>query len=636
MNNLAELKKSLAVALPAAAMFFSGCMMEQERQEPEMTVALQVSAAAPVHGTGALKDSRQLLLSKRSDANSKVMLLPPTFPPINLPLPAAFDLTPYTPPPGDQGGLNSCVGWAVGYAAKSEQEVLEESWNRTSTRHQFSPKYIYNQINGGKNVPVTVAAALDLVVSQGVDNLESWPYSLTDYSTKPDADSRSRASRYRADSWSSLAPVVYDLKLAIRSGAPLITLIAVYPELHSLNATNDTYDDLSGSQMGNHVVTLIAYDDARQAFKFINSWGTGWGAGGYGWIPYNLIGNSRLGADVYRLNDRGNVKGFSKANHPRMTADVNNDGKLDIVTFANDGVYVSTSNGTTFNPATIWSRSYGSITGWDAKTPRVLADVNNDYKADIIGFGLNDVMVSLSTGTSFAPAVVWHTSFAFNDGWDAKTVRVVADVNLDNKADIIGFGINDVFVSLSSGSSFGPAQVWHSDFAYNDGWDAKTTRLVADVNDDKRADIIGFGYNDVYVALSTGSGFGAPQIWNTAFGVNDGWDAKTVKVVGDVNNDRKADIVGFGVNDVFVSLSTGSGFGAASLWHDNFGYTDGWDDNTVKIVGDVTGDKRADIVGFGINDVVFAAANVNGTAFGVPQMAVSRNYAYTANEWYLP
>jgi hypothetical protein len=37
-------------------------------------------------------------------------------------------------------------------------------------------------------------------------------------------------------------------------------------------------------------MAIVGYDDAKQAFKVINSWGTSWGSNGYGWISYNLFG----------------------------------------------------------------------------------------------------------------------------------------------------------------------------------------------------------------------------------------------------------------------------------------------------------------------------------------------------------
>ena len=77
-------------------------------------------------------------------------------------LPSSLDMRNKIAPPGDQGGENSCVAWAVGYATKTLQEAEEEGWSVSTNKHVFSPSWIYNQINGGMNVPTSFSNALSL------------------------------------------------------------------------------------------------------------------------------------------------------------------------------------------------------------------------------------------------------------------------------------------------------------------------------------------------------------------------------------------------------------------------------------------------------------------------------------------
>jgi hypothetical protein len=79
---------------------------------------------------------------------------------------------------------------------------------------------------------------------------------------------------------------------------------------------------------------------------------------------------------------------------------------------------------------------------------------------------------------------------------------------------------------------------------------------VGDVNNDGRDDLIGFGQDGVYVALSTGSGFGAVSRWTNDFDLSHGWTvSQYVRTVGDVNNDGKADLVGFGLDGVYIATA---------------------------------------------------------------------------------
>ncbi|WP_210316720.1 FG-GAP-like repeat-containing protein, partial [Bradyrhizobium sp. CIR3A] len=154
-------------------------------------------------------------------------------------------------------------------------------------------------------------------------------------------------------------------------------------------------------------------------------------------------------------------------------------------------------------------------------------------------------------------------------GWSSDDLhkRVLADVNGDGKADIVGFGQAGVFVSLATGSGHFAAPTFElAAFAPGaGGWssDDLFKRELADVNGDGKADIVGFGQAGVFVSLATGSGhFGAPSFELAAFTPGaGGWSSDDLykRELADVNGDGKADIVGFGQAGVFVSLATGSG-----------------------------------------------------------------------------
>lgn len=67
-----------------------------------------------------------------------------------------------------------------------------------------------------------------------------------------------------------------------------------------------------------------------------------------------------------------------------------------------------------------------------------------------------DTEVNVNTLKSKSSSqLLWSTNLCYNDNWRVrKHPRMTADVNGDGKADLINFGSNSVYVSLSTGSSF--------------------------------------------------------------------------------------------------------------------------------------------------------------------------------------
>ena len=164
--------------------------------------------------------------------------------------------------------------------------------------------------------------------------------------------------------------------------------------------------------------------------------------------------------------------------------------------------------GPNFGPPSLWAGHFGyDAGGWRVEQhPRFMADVNNDGRDDVVGFGNAGVYVSLSTGSSFSAPTLWVGQFGYDaGGWRVEQhPRHMADVNGDGRLDIVGFGHAGVYTSLSTGASFGRAELWVDSFGYDaGGWRVERhPRLMADVNADGFSDIVGFGNAGAYVSLA--------------------------------------------------------------------------------------------------------------------------------------
>jgi Ca2+-binding RTX toxin-like protein len=337
---------------------------------------------------------------------------------------------------------------------------------------------------------------------------------------------------------------------------------------------------------------------------------------------------------AYATNFAINNAGWTSFDqYPRQLADVNGDSLADIVGFGGDAVYVSLAkgDGTFDNIQTAFDGNYTiNDGGWASfdQYPRQLADVNGDGRADIVGFGSDAVYVSLAKGdgTFSAMQTALDNGFTINDGgWATfdQYPRQLADVNGDGRADIVGFWGNAVYVSLAKGDgTFNSAQIaLDNNFTINDGgWATfdQYPRHLADVNGDGRADIVGFGGNAVYVSLAKEEGtFNSAQIaLDNNFTINDRrWTTfdQYPRRLADMNGDGRADIVGFSSDAVYVSLAKEDGTfsNAQTAFDESFTIIHGgWTsfNQYPRHLADVNGDGRDDIVGFGV-DAVYASLN---------------------------
>jgi hypothetical protein len=211
-------------------------------------------------------------------------------------LPAKVDLSGNMPPPGHQGNLNACVGWAMAYALKSYEEKVENgtsyfSGDRIDPTKVFSPAFIYNQCNNGRDGGVFYPDAFNLLSEKGAATWADMPYDGKDFTTQPSADVKARAKRYRVDFWRQVnAKDTKEIKAHLNAGFPVLIGAAVDEAFVKLPA-GKIWKSL-GRALGGHAMILVGYDDAKNAFRIMNSWGPGWCEDGFCWVDYDFFRNN--------------------------------------------------------------------------------------------------------------------------------------------------------------------------------------------------------------------------------------------------------------------------------------------------------------------------------------------------------
>jgi hypothetical protein len=200
------------------------------------------------------------------------------------------------PPVGYQGSEGSCVAFAVGYAARSTELFYHTGGTAYSyTSNIFSPEFLYDmtKANSDCGSGSSIMVALDSMKSKGICTWQTMPYSYTDgCSVIPNGFQLGEAANYKISDYSAiLKSDVAAIKNALVNHHPVI--FGVNLDNSFMNAQPGfIWSSYTTSPSAGHAMVICGYDDAKNAWKVMNSWGTGWCENGYGWIDYNFFPNT--------------------------------------------------------------------------------------------------------------------------------------------------------------------------------------------------------------------------------------------------------------------------------------------------------------------------------------------------------
>jgi C1A family cysteine protease len=205
---------------------------------------------------------------------------------IPAPLPSSYSLV--MPSVRYQGTEGSCVAFAVTYARACEQYYKTGAVTYSDASNVFSPEFVFNQVGLPDCSGSAVTTSLDLLKNKGVCTWQSMPYSANGCSLLPNVAQTAEAANYKITSYSRL---VDSDRVAIK------TMIATnHAVIASFTIDNGFYTASPGfiwksltGNSGSHTMAICGYDDAKHAYKAINSWGTIWGDAGYIWIDYEFF-----------------------------------------------------------------------------------------------------------------------------------------------------------------------------------------------------------------------------------------------------------------------------------------------------------------------------------------------------------
>ena len=211
----------------------------------------------------------------------------------------SVSLREYCPTPRNQGEDANCVGWSVGYAAQTIRKAYAEDIKdiKKIDSFAFSPFFIYNNIKlkscaMGAEIP----EALQFLIRTGNVPMTSFEAGRTDCNAIPKNINYEEALSYRIQDFTKLfspkdskQKKIKAVKESLIKGYPIVIAMNILESFASMDYGTDQWYSETGSQVpaGGHALVVIGYDELKNSFEVMNSWGDRWADDGFAFIDYD-------------------------------------------------------------------------------------------------------------------------------------------------------------------------------------------------------------------------------------------------------------------------------------------------------------------------------------------------------------
>jgi C1A family cysteine protease len=224
-------------------------------------------------------------------------------------LPTSVDLREWCSPIEDQGNLNACTAHA---AITLVEYFQKRSFNKyLDASRLFLYKVTRNLLGLTGNVNAFSRDTMKALAIFGVPPEIYWPYDEANLDEEPPAFCYGYASRYRAIEYYRIDikgrkrdVVLQQIKANLAANRPVTFGMLFHLGCMEQSQTTGRIPIPSDTDTmwAGHNMAAVGYDDnikikntdstgieTTGALLVRNSWGTGWGDSGYGWLPYEYV-----------------------------------------------------------------------------------------------------------------------------------------------------------------------------------------------------------------------------------------------------------------------------------------------------------------------------------------------------------
>lgn len=215
-------------------------------------------------------------------------------------LPPSVDLRPFAGNVDNQLMLSSCTANAGTSALEILDKKMTGNYEDMSRLFlYFNEREEYSELKG-KDAGAYMRDICKSLYQYGVCKESEWPYNEAKVNDKPtqqcyDSALNNKVTKYERIDMSGVT-FAY-VKAALARGYPVICGMYLKEAFLHLKGPLDTHQYqfntskylTEGLIIGSHAMLIVGYDDAKGYWIIENSWGSGWGDGGYWACPYGAM-----------------------------------------------------------------------------------------------------------------------------------------------------------------------------------------------------------------------------------------------------------------------------------------------------------------------------------------------------------
>ncbi len=217
------------------------------------------------------------------------------------------DLRSFCSPIEDQGQIGSCTAHAaIGMLEYFERRAFGK---HVDASRLFLYKVTRNLMHETGDTGAYLRTVMGALALFGVPQEEYYPYLTAQFDQEPTAFCYALAQNYQAIDYYRLDPagtnpqtLLNSVKTNLAAGLPSMFGFTVYDSIRQASRTGKIpFPSSSDRVVGGHAVLIVGYDDTIRipvgsgtretvgAVIIRNSWGSGWGDRGYGYLPYDYL-----------------------------------------------------------------------------------------------------------------------------------------------------------------------------------------------------------------------------------------------------------------------------------------------------------------------------------------------------------